>query len=262
MKWWQVLEMQLREEAGDDGDKGGGSGDNKTISPEEYERLKQSVDKLTQKNQELLGENSKYKNTLKDWEGLDASQVKNMMKQFEDSEEMKLIAEGKHDEVIKKRTERVVSEYQSKLDAAVNEKQTLAQELETTKSQVQKLLIDNNAVTSFLKVGGLESAVDDVIARAARLFKVENGEPIPRDKDGNIVRGKNGIMTMQEWAEGLRENAPHLFPQSSESFANGSKSKTGATGIDAQIEAARKAGNVNLLRELQNKKRKMLSKED
>ncbi len=71
-----------------------------------------------------------------------------------------------------------------------------------------------------------------------------------RDKDGNIVTGKDGAMTVSEWVASLKEQAPHLFPESVGAGANGSKTKTSLTGIDAKIAAAAAAGNVQEYRRL------------
>lgn len=250
MKWWQVIEL-MEEENGGEGNGGGA----KTQEQKDIDALKGSIAALEKKNKELLDENKAAKDGLKNWDGLDAEKVRAMLKQFDNDEEMKLISEGKHDEVIKKRTEKVAVEFQSKIDAVTTERDDIRKQLDAANSQVQKLLIDNNAVASFIQAGGRETAIDDVVARALAVFKIENGEPIPRDKSGQIMAGKDGVMTMKEWAEGLRETAPHLFPESSGAGTNGSRSNSKPTGIDAQIIAARKSGDVKKLRELTDKKR-------
>jgi hypothetical protein len=257
MKWFQI-NNELHSPEGE-GAPGGGGGD-KDKSAEDVTVLKTSIQKLEEKNNQLLEENRRVKDSLKPWEGLDPNRIKNLLTQLEGDEEMKLISEGKHDEVIKKRTEKLQAQHQSQLEALSGEVTTYKTELEKTKSQVQKLLIDNTAVTAFVKAGGLETAVEDVVLRATREFKIEDGTPIKRDAKGEIVRGKDGPITLAEWAEKLRETAPHLFPGSSGANSNGNRGSGGNT-IDDQITAARKAGDIELMRELKDKKRRMAESE-
>lgn len=259
MKWLTIdgISRRVMDEAGDDGDKGGGgNGDKKTPEQLELERLREENARLANKNTEFLNETRNLKEKVKKWDGLDPENVRSLLNRFDQDEELKLISEGKHEEVIKKRTERIGAEYKSQITAKDEELTGLRAENEGYRSQVQKLVIDGASVTAFIKEGGRESAVEDIQLRASRAFKVEKGEAIMRDANNDIVAGKNGPLTIAEWVEGLRETAPHLFAESNGAGAGGNRSKSGKTGIDAKIEAARKAGDVKELRRLREEKAK------
>lgn len=253
MKWLTVDGISRLVMAPEGDNNGGGNGE-KTQAEKDLEAARAENLKLVAKNTELLNEIKPIKAKLDSWGDLDPNNIRTLLNRFDQDEELKLISEGKHDEVIKKRTERISSEYQAKINTTTEELTTTKAERDAYKNQVQKLLVDGNAVTAFLKAGGLETAVEDIQLRASKVFTVEKGEAIARDAKGEIILGKSGPMTMTEWAEGLRESAAHLFPSSNGARPNGNKGGTGNT-LDDKIEAAGKAGDVDELRRLRTEKR-------
>ena len=257
--------MLMDEEKGGEGAGGGGGapageGDKDTGGESEAEktaqRLKEIEDSnkaLDAKRQELLDENKKLK---KQYEGLpEPEKIRELFKKVENNEEMKLLSEGKTDEVIQRRTERIKAEYDSKIDNLSSENKTYQEKLQQSEAIIQELMIDNNAVTSFLKNGGLDGASEDVKLRASRVFKVEDGQAIPRDEKGEIIRGKNGPMTWDEWVKDLAEKAPHLFEGSAGANAAGNRGGKGNT-LQDKLVAARKDGNVTEVRRLKEQIRK------
>lgn len=257
MKWLTVDGIS-RQIMAPENDNPGGGGAEKTQAEKDLDAAREENTRLANKNKELLTEVTGVKQKLQAWDGLDPAAIRNMLNQFSQDEDLKLISEGKHDEVIKKKTERIASEYQAKINTTTEELTSTKAERDEYKKQVHSLLVDGKAVTSFLQAGGLETAVEDIQLRASRVFTVEKGEAIARDAKGEIILGKSGPMTMAEWAESLRETAPHLFPASAGAEAKGNRKGSGNT-IDDKIEAAGKAGDVDELRRLRAEKRKLAS---
>jgi len=245
-----------------DGDNGGsgGLGDNgdQTTSIEmlqkELQSAKDSITKLTNKNSEILSENKNFRDRMKDWEGLDPNNVRNLLEKFSQDEELKLIAEGKHDEVIKKRVEKAEAHYKSQITDLTNKLNESTEQNKKASTQIRDLLIDSKVITAFHKEKGLENAADDVILRAQKAFTIENGEAIARDAKGEIIPGKNGALTILEWVENLKTTAPHLFEGSSGAGATGRKG--GATGndIDAKMALAAQQNNMAEYRRLRAEK--------
>lgn len=240
---------------------GGGGGGSVTVEDlqKQLAAVNDSLAKIESKKAELLNENKTLKESMKSWEGLDAAQVRNLIDKVNGDEELKLITEGKYEDVIKKRTEKVEAGYKAQLNTANSELEKVRGQYESANSTIKKLLVDTSVTTEFVKLKGIESAVPDVVSRAQQVWNIENGEPVPRGKDGEILQGKNGVMTMPEWIESLRQNAPHLFPDSSGAGAGGNNSQN-AGGIDAKISAARKAGNLAEVRRLKEVKAKQQTK--
>ena len=180
------------------------------------EYLDKEVNGLKSKNQELLGSNRTIKTELDklkgQFEGLDLDAVKGLLAKVGQDEETKLIAEGKIDEVINRRTERLRSDSDKQIKAA-NERADKAEAFAAKYSD--KVLADSIRAAA-IKAGALPEAAEDIILRARGTFKLsEDGEAIATDRDGEVVYGKDGKTPLSplEWAESLRETATHLWPR-------------------------------------------------
>ena len=227
----------------------GGQEPAKTYTQDEYNALKSQVESLGNKNQELLGNLRGVKDKLKPWEGMDPEKVKSMMEVIENNEEARLIAEGKHEEAWEKRLERVNAENCSKFDAMNKELEEFKGKYEEAVQRESKLVIDQAATQTFVQERGLETAVPDVLLRAQRTFKLEDGTPIARDEHGASIRGADGPLTVQEWVANLRVEAPHLFPQSKGAGAGGS-GQSSPSDLEKRMRDAADSGDMEEYRRL------------
>jgi hypothetical protein len=245
--------------AGGEGDgQGGGSGSGAiSMTPEELQaKIDEATSGLKSKNKELLDTVKSTKDALKPWEGLDPEKVKGFMTKLEKDEELKLLAEGKTDEAFQRRLERVNADHQSQLENVSQERDKYQTELEKAQSQVRDLIIDQQVISSFMAEKGHESAAPDVVNRAKAAFTIEDGEPIARDSKGEIIRGKDGPITIQEWVTNLKDAAPHLFPGSSGAGATGSGGSGSRSSLDARMQEAADAGNMKEYKRLRDEKAK------
>lgn len=101
-------------------------------------------------------------------------------------------------------------------------KKAHADELEKLKGENQQLhgslskLTINDAVVREATAKGLrETAVDDVIARAQRTFKIEGGKVVAFDGEKQRYNKAGEAFTMNDFVEELIGGAPHLFKDSS-----------------------------------------------
>ena len=209
---------------------------------------------LDEKNKELLGKLKATKTDLDRWGDLDPDQVKGMLSTFENNEDMKLLAEGKADEVVNRRLEKVQAKFQSQLEGLTNEKSTFEQKLSQANETIRDLLVDSKVVTAFHGQQGLEGAVPDVVLRAKSIFRVEDGEVVARDAKGELMRGPSGVLTIPEWVDNLKVSAPHLFPGSGGGGAGGGSSGGGSGDADEAMVAAAKSGNMKEYRKLRDAK--------
>lgn len=206
-------------------EKGGGGGGIE-ITPEIQTlidaRIKDSVSGLKTKNSELLGKLKERDENLKRFDGIDPDAVRGILKRFSDDEEAGLIANGKIDEVLDKRTERMRGDSDKKIKAAVER----AEKAEALASKFTKRVLGDVIRSAALKTGVLATAADDIILRSQGVFTLnEDGEAVAIDKDGNPVMGKDGKTPLSpaEWAESLKDTAPHLWPAAEGSGAGGHK---------------------------------------
>ena len=144
---------------------------------------------LKAKNGEVIGDNKKLKEQLARFDGIDPEQVRAILKNFADGEEAKLIAEGKIDEVLAKRTDKLKGEHQKQL-------QGKDEEIGTLSARVQKLsaLAVNGALAAAAgEKGALPESMEAIQALAKGVFVTDDeGNVVALDADGDVVFGKDG----------------------------------------------------------------------
>ena len=243
--------LSMLHRADGEGEGGGNNGGDKTYTAAEVQALiEQQTSGLKGKNSELIGKINEFTSKMKPWEGLDPENVRKVLTTFDQNEELKLLAEGKHEEVIHRRIEREEARWKSQLEEVSTRAQTLEEQLQASNDQVRDLMIDTSVVSAFIAEGGLPTAKDDVVLRATIFFDVEEGQVVARDNKGELVRGKDGPITIQEWVASLKESAPHRFPGSRGAGATGD---TGGTGdIEAGMAAAASSGYLKTFRKLRD----------
>ncbi len=158
------------------------------------------------------------------YEGIDPDKVKSMMAKFENDDEAKLIAAGKIDEVVTKRTEKLRIELQKQVDAAKGETKAAADRA----GKFSQRVLDNHIRAAAIKAGLHAHAVEDALFRARILFSLDDaGEAVQIDNEGRPVLGKDGKtpFTPVEWLENMKETAPHWFPASGSGGGAGGGSK-------------------------------------
>jgi len=185
---------------------------------------------LKNKNNELLGDMRKLKDSMKAFEGLDPVAIKGLLEKIGNDEEAQLIAKGKIDEVLAKRTQRLNEDWDKKLKAADADKQ----KLQEVNSKLVKRATSEAIIKAATKAGAEPTAIDDIILRAqsAGWTINEEGEVVAKNGD-DVIFGKDGKtpLSPDEWAESLRETAPHLWPKAQGSGANGTH-QPNAKGVD------------------------------
>ena len=189
----------------------------------------EAVKGLKDKNAELIKDKKELKDELGSLkskvDGLDLDAIKVLLDKSNQDEESKLIAEGKIEEVIQKRTEKMREEHEKLLKA---EKER-ADKAETYANKFRQSVIQGQIVQAAVEMGALSEATADIAFLAQSQFSLdENGKAVAIDANGEVVIGKDGSnpVTPKEWVEGSRENKPYFWPK-----ANGSGSPGSGTSI-------------------------------
>lgn len=205
-----------------EGGEGGGGQPSKTDTVDVQAQIEAAVAGLKAKNSELLGKLKERDEAIKRFDGIDPDAVRGILQRFSDDEEAKLIAGGKIDEVLNRRTDRMKQDYDKQFQAKDAE---LQRYLHANQKLAQRALSDAVAKAA-VKAGALPTALDDIVLRAQHSGWTvnEDGEVIAR-KGEEVLFGKDGKtpLTAEEWAESLREAAPHLFQQPQGTGAPGSR---------------------------------------
>ena len=146
--------------------------------------------------------------------GIDPEQARKLLNDQHLSEEQRLLADGKIDELVSKRTERMQSDYEARIQAAEQK----AEQANQFASGFREKALTSHISDGALSAGIVQSALRDVELRArADGFQLDaNGKPVALDANGETIYGKDGRtpLSIAEWSAGLRDTAPHLFGQS------------------------------------------------
>jgi ElaB/YqjD/DUF883 family membrane-anchored ribosome-binding protein len=208
----------LCEEAGEGGAAGGASTGNNT----QLEELQAELERLRSHSKKLLDEKKTLKATLDKFGDIDPEKFKGMMTQLESSEEARLLAEGKIDDVVARRSERKILEVQSQLEELVKASDTAKEEASTWRNKYNSAVVERHIRIAAEKAGVIPSAIDDVLARAKGVFSVtENDQLEARDTDGTLVKVGNKALDPLLFVESLKEKAPHYWPASQSGGAMG-----------------------------------------
>jgi phenylalanyl-tRNA synthetase alpha subunit len=206
-------------------------------------KIKSAVDEATaglrSNRDEILNEKRELKEQLsklkEQWSGLDSEQVRGLLKRFESDREAKLISEGKIDEVLAGRTEAMRRDYVAQSEAAQKRLVELETSLQTREQQVARLVITHKIRDEATKAGIDVRALPDVELRAFQIFALnDNLEPVARDSQGVLVVGKSGkgSLTIAEWLDNMKKEAPHWWPPSSGGGSVGGTNHRSTSAMD------------------------------
>ena len=165
-----------------------------------------AVTGLKAKNGELIATQKQLKESLARFDGIDPDAVRNILSKFANDEEAGLIAAGKIDEVLTKRTERMKAGFEKETQA----ERAAREAAEARSKKFSKRVLDNSIRAEAASAGLHQFAIEDALYRAATLFTLDD-EGNPTAADG--VFGKDGgPLTLKEWFSDMKDKAPHWFP--------------------------------------------------
>lgn len=232
MSIFKMRSAQMYRNEATDGTEGGAGGGSVDLSNPEIQaliqaKIDQEVAGLKKKNSELIGKVKESQEVVKQFEGLDVGVLKNLQKQMQENEEMRLLAEGKTEEVVTRRVELLKKDYDNQvgaLKAAIEERDSILKQKE---ENLRKLAVDGTVREAYMGLGFEPTALDYVIREARDTFIMdEHGDVVPRDAKGQVIFSKDGKnpITTNEWLMLMAEKKPFLRGTSKGAGAQGNKS--------------------------------------
>lgn len=208
-----------------------------------------AVEKAAKKSEDALSAAAAEKAALETqlaelaetWKGLDPQAVKTIMARLETDEEAKLLAEGKMDEVLSRRTERLKADHGRQVAALEAKLADGEKHLDAARDTVKKLTVDGRLRQAAAELKLVPSAIDDALYRAMHVFSLDDDGNLRAEENGATVFGKDGKspITPAEWLGDMREKAPHWFPTSTGAGATGGHGKAGDAPHSITREQAR-----------------------
>lgn len=225
--------------------------------------VEEATNGLNSKNAELLDELKTAKSNLKKFEGVDIDSVSKMMEQINQSEELKLISEGKFDEVLQKRMDTVNAKHQEETSTLQKALEEALENSNKYKSTLEKNTISDSVRSAALKAGILPEALDDVVRRGLDIFSIdEEGKIEARDENGNLLTIDELLVTPERFIDSLKKSAKHYWGSSEGAGAEGNKgeNKSGSGSGEGLVEIATNEKGFDL--DAYRKKRKAMSGDD
>lgn len=175
---------------------------------------KAKVDEFRQNNIDL-----KKQLETKDSEITDLNEKLKKASTGVDEDKLKTLVE----DGVNKRVKEMKTEYETQLQAVTGER-------DTVRDNLNKLVINDVVTREAVSAGVHETALDDVLTRANRVFKVVEGKATAFDGD-DVLYGKDGTtpLTVKDWLAGQAAVAPHLFKPSD---GSGAKNENKGGGAD------------------------------
>ncbi|MDX1698977.1 MAG: hypothetical protein R3250_00095 [Melioribacteraceae bacterium] len=192
------------------------------IDTSELDSLREEINRLKGHNSKLLDEKKSVQAKLKEFGDIDADSVKKMMKAFDSNEEAKLLAEGKLDEVVNKRSEKVKLQLDSLKSEFDEFKLNSSKEKDVWKNKYEKTVIENTLRKELEDSKIRPEFIDYALFKSEGLFSLDENEKIEsRDSEGNLRTVKRKQLDPALFVEQLKENESHLWPESKGAGATG-----------------------------------------
>ena len=158
------------------------------------------------------------------WEsfGKTPEEIQEVLANQRDLEDQKLIAEKNFEELAKKRTERMQADHDKQLKISA---ETIAQ-LNAKAARLAAGKVASAITEAALKAGALPDAMRSIALQGADDgWAINDDGEVVAMRDGEVVLSKDGKspLSLAEWAEGLRDASPYLWPRATGAGATGNE---------------------------------------
>lgn len=161
---------------------------------------------------------ARLKDLERKYDGIDPEKVKSIYSKLDNDEEAKLLAEGRFDDVVARRTDRLRQNYEDQLSKTTKERDAF-----------RSAVLDREILQAAIKAEVHDSATQDVLLRAKGAFDMDESGKVFVTKDGDKVFGRDGKtpLGVDEWMAELKASAKHLFKANT---SGGGSSRAGSQG--------------------------------
>jgi hypothetical protein len=157
------------------------------------------------------------------FEGIDPDAVRKLADEKRKLEEAQQLKAGEIEKVVENRLKTARTEWDKQFSGVASERDTL-------RGTLSRIQIEDAAIAEATRRGLRSSALEDLKARAGKIFTLVDGVPRALEADGRTARvGKDGMtpLNIAAWVETLVSEAPHLF----ETNVGGGATGDGSGGV-------------------------------
>lgn len=186
--------------------------------------FKSKINEFRNNNVELLRKQEELKAQIKQFDGIDPEKAREATAKLLELEDQQLIDEGKMEELLEKRTERMRSEFEHKYNALNEAHESLKGANHKTEEALQGQMIEARIAQAVNGVGTVvKGAMPDILNRARAIWKLDDNLQLVAKKDDLPILGNDGVkpLTPEEYAAGVLQEAPWFFEGSSGGAAGG-----------------------------------------
>jgi len=167
--------------------------------------VKDATDTLKLNRDDILNEKKIMSESLKKFESYDLEKIDKLMDSIEKSDDAKMIAEGKFDEILEKRTSQIRDGFSDEITTAKTALETAQSEIETYKARYEQKIIADDVRAEALKQGVRPDAINDVIARSTGIFELQDGKTKVAKPDGYVD-------SVERFIKSLKDSASYYWP--------------------------------------------------
>jgi hypothetical protein len=185
-------------------------------------KVRKTADDQDRKRRTLEKDMAELQSNYKD---LDPSEAREALKRLQGIEEKDMLDEGKIEELLDKRTERMRLDFEAQLTAKTTALETAESLLGNRDKELSDIKIYDSIKDAALGKGARKEALQDIKNRATGVWSLRDGEAVALD-DGEVIVGKRGDpLTIDEWVDSLASEATYLFEPNKGGGATGGESR-------------------------------------
>jgi len=180
-------------------------------------------------NINLMKEKQELENRLnqyKEFDGLDPEAARNALAELQKQQDQKMISEGKLEELLLQRTEKMRSDYDGKLESYTNQLDKFKAKSDMFENRYKSTVIDAQIQNAVSEVASVRpGAMTDVLSRARGVWNIDDEGNLVPMRDGKVMYGKDGKdpISMNEYAQSLYHEANYLFEPNSGGNSSGNR---------------------------------------
>ena len=211
-------------------------------------QMEDEKNKILESKNSVLDEKKILQEQLKSFDGLDAKELIKLKKMVDESEESELLQQGRFDEVVNRRTEKLRLAHEQSMAELQSNYTDLQSKSERVTSAFEEYKIQLAVNTAANTAGALNTAIPDIVNRSKGLFSIDSdGQIYQRDEHGDIRKDKTGkALDPSQFISNLQREAPHFWPESKSANLKGAKTSE----VEDRLSAAVESGDMGLYRKL------------